>query len=413
MDNAYSNAAFAANLPGLTKLVLLGMICHRNNDSGRVWIGQENLAKELGVSPKTVQRGIDALERLGILQQVGEQPLNPSCVGRFTKIYLINLSPLKRLGASQGTNPTALPPPEATNHEDWRSERPTNYMESSSPSGAEGVAVVVARGGVEEAHTHTYANADAAPHKNDTNKNNSNTSGASLPNPQQGLRPSNPVGEDFSPSPEPHPGTLREGRIKEVPAAVLSGDDTSLLARIFNEIAPAPDDNPFPALDDYKGPLSAARLAVLMFWAFTVSNYWSKEENWHVLDMENFLGASRTLDKQFNPEQWRQHDGLVKKFPTAQAVMDFFIPPPVHDFTPEEVCEDGQHIWVDVLHTAQRCSVCGMYRTNPMVTRWTAADDLEAEYMELVESCEVYESDLYPTGSWEPTLSSQTYALSQ
>jgi hypothetical protein len=77
----------------------------------------------------------------------------------------------------------------------------------------------------------------------------------------------------------------------------------------------------------------------------------------------------------------------VSPMAKGKAEEDFLIPPPVHDFTlsPEEVCEDGQHIWVDVLHTTRQCSVCGKYRTNPIVTRWTAADDLEAEYMEMVE----------------------------
>jgi hypothetical protein len=65
---------------------------------------------------------------------------------------------------------------------------------------------------------------------------------------------------------------------------------------------------------------------------------------------------------------WR---AIVEAFARSQAV------------TP--VCEDGQHVWEDCSHVVQQCSVCGKFRTNPIVTRWTAEDDLEAEYMELLD----------------------------
>jgi hypothetical protein len=61
----------------------------------------------------------------------------------------------------------------------------------------------------------------------------------------------------------------------------------------------------------------------------------------------------------------------------------------------------GLHQWQELTHTTDQCSRCGTFRTNPAVTRWTEADDLEAEYMELVEYYDPYDA-LWPT-SEEPT----------
>jgi hypothetical protein len=54
--------------------------------------------------------------------------------------------------------------------------------------------------------------------------------------------------------------------------------------------------------------------------------------------------------------------------------------------TQQACAERRRHVWIDVLHTTQQCSACGKLRTNPVVTQWTAADDLEAEYLEFVEN---------------------------
>lgn len=52
----------------------------------------------------------------------------------------------------------------------------------------------------------------------------------------------------------------------------------------------------------------------------------------------------------------------------------------------QQACERSTgHIWTDYLHTTQQCSACGFFRTNPKILEWTAADDLEAEYMAWVE----------------------------
>lgn len=52
----------------------------------------------------------------------------------------------------------------------------------------------------------------------------------------------------------------------------------------------------------------------------------------------------------------------------------------------QQACEGSTvHIWTDYLHTTQQCSSCGKFRTNPKLLEWTAADDLEAEYMAWLE----------------------------
>jgi len=43
------------------------------------------------------------------------------------------------------------------------------------------------------------------------------------------------------------------------------------------------------------------------------------------------------------------------------------------------------HIWTDYLHTTQQCSACSLFRANPVIRQWTAADDREAEYMVWLE----------------------------
>jgi len=50
----------------------------------------------------------------------------------------------------------------------------------------------------------------------------------------------------------------------------------------------------------------------------------------------------------------------------------------------QKACESRDaHVWVDLLHTTRQCSACGKIRAN--LPKWTAVDDLEAEYMAWLE----------------------------
>jgi len=62
-------------------------------------------------------------------------------------------------------------------------------------------------------------------------------------------------------------------------------------------------------------------------------------------------------------------------------------------FTAEVCADGGLYEWQEYTHTVDQCSECGTFRSNPAVTRWTEADELEAEYMELVELYDPYDPD--------------------
>lgn len=382
----YYNAILEADIPCYPKTALLVLVKNMDYNTKQTYVGTKKIANQMGASYSTARRALDALEKEHkLIKFVGMHLLHPGSADA-TQIFEILIKPAPSEDAS--TLPAYNPPPSDTTS--------TLRGRQSIQSGAStdsGVALsgvdVVSR----DTHTHTYSDAvDAKQHSETgatpipTSKPRSASSGTPSPNPNR----------DRTDAPEPtrHPSDSDPSQQSSAaaPAQTLTDDAIRTLVSIFLNITEAECteeevEEGWSSLRAYNGHLHSARLALLMFWAFRVSNYWSKVENWQALDMENFLSASGTLDKQFNPEKWRQHDGLVKKFPTAQAVMDFLIPPLVYDFalSPEEICEDGQHIWEDYSHVVQQCSVCGKFRSNPIVTRWTAEDDLEAEYMDLVE----------------------------
>ena len=81
----------------------------------------------------------------------------------------------------------------------------------------------------------------------------------------------------------------------------------------------------------------------------------------------------------------------------------------------QQACERrAGHIWRDVLHTTQQCSVCGKIRTNPAALEWTAGDDLEAEYMLFVECYDPFDTywcaEPSPTAARKITLSASEFA---
>jgi len=74
----------------------------------------------------------------------------------------------------------------------------------------------------------------------------------------------------------------------------------------------------------------------------------------------------------------------------------------------QQACEKRKgHVWIDVLHTTQQCSACGKVRTNPVVTQWTAADDLEAACMEFLDNYDPYDPESPPTSAIRALLPSE------
>ena len=341
------NGAFEAKLPGLTKLVLLGMLWHRNDQTGRVWVSQETLAKELGISYNTVARAVDKLEELKVLVYIGEMPLNPGNVGRSTHIYEIDLKPLGFVPSEVTIRPIST----LRGHQS-RDLYPERVPKEIQSAGGVGVGVSAQQSGGSErthayTHTHTHSDAlvDETPYGVDQDQNQ-----------QQPLR--------------------------------LSEEEIPILVSIFTHLTGVEDSDSTESLRSYSGPLTSARLALLMYYAFRISKYWSLHEKWDSVDMDNFLGASRKLDGEFRTPAWRQADKVAKRLPTAQAVLDHLVPP---------ACAKGGHEWEDIhfptilnwdsgkfeesgVVTTQQCRTCGKFRAHPQITSWTAADELEAEY---------------------------------
>ncbi len=122
----------------------------------------------------------------------------------------------------------------------------------------------------------------------------------------------------------------------------LSDENSLLLANIFQELTGVPYESSFEQFIQWRGTTSPARLALLMWWAFRVSKYWSKPESWTVLDAANFLRAHRTLEAQFL--KWPSADKLIEKFPTTQSILDSLSPPAEEEGTTKE---GGDELLVD------------------------------------------------------------------
>jgi hypothetical protein len=385
----YYNAVLEADIPCYPKTALLVLIKNMDYNTQQTYVGTKKIANQMGTSYNTARRALDALEKEHkLIKFVGMHLIHPGSADA-TQIFEVLIEPVPSDDTStlSGYNP---PPSRATS---TLRGRQSIQSGASTDSGVDlsGMDVVSA-----EAHTHTHSDADAL--EADSLRSNKKPNTTPTPSSASSGTPSPNPNRDRTDAPEPtrHPSDSDPSQqgSAAVPAHKLTDDEIRTLVSIFLNVTEAEGteeavEEGWSSVRAYNGHLSSARLALLMFWAFRVSNYWSKEENWQVLDMENFLGASSTLDKQFIPEKWRQHDGLVKKFPTAQAVWDHLAPsaPP----SPEDVCEEDEHVWDDYMlpegpsHTVDRCAHCGKFRTKPDVYRWTAADDLEAEYMELLE----------------------------
>jgi Helix-turn-helix domain len=315
------NGAFEAKLPGLVKLTLLGMLWHRNDQTGRVWVSQKTLAAELGVSFKTVARAIDQLEAMKVLIYIGEMPLNPGCVGRSTHIYEIDLKPLGFVPREATNQPIGtLRVPQSG---DWYPVRVPKDIQSVARSES-GVGVDLSDE-VEE----PYRTVPSDSTSSSKSKPKPTPSGTSSPNPDRDA--TQPSRTQAAPSGKATPSK------RVPPAAPFSETEMDMLCMIFSRAAfdartdttiPAdPDDpaGPGPALRAYSGIFKALDLGLLMLFAFKFSNYWKKPEAWERhggLSMENFLGAAPTLNTQFM--KWRQKSkGIAKKFKTLESVEDF------------------------------------------------------------------------------------------
>ena len=115
-------------------------------------------------------------------------------------------------------------------------------------------------------------------------------------------------------------------------------------------------------LQSYKGDIPPARLALLMWWAFRVSDYWNvKAGHWKTLDLQNFLRASNRLDQQICT--FHQHDKWVKDFPTVESVLYWLDAEAEHRSGPAENEDENGHVWT-IENEVERCSRCGGERAH-------------------------------------------------
>jgi hypothetical protein len=118
--------------------------------------------------------------------------------------------------------------------------------------------------------------------------------------------------------------------------------------------------------------------------------WWSKDPNlvqypYGQPELAALMQASPTILHDKSCPCYPRHPRIVCICGLYEALLD-----PAHVSLPrplaEQPCEGGSlHEWQEYNHTTARCSECGTCRTNPAVTQWTEADELEAEYMEMVE----------------------------
>lgn len=97
MSFTYTREVFKAKLPGMEKLILW-VLAERANDEGRCFPGQSRIAKDAGVSYKTIQRYLDKLIAKGVIRIVGQkQYKNTLALG--TCEYELDLGAIRNLGS--------------------------------------------------------------------------------------------------------------------------------------------------------------------------------------------------------------------------------------------------------------------------------------------------------------------------
>ena len=338
----YYNAALEADIPCYPKVALQVLVKNMDYNTRQTYVGTKKIAKQMGASYNTARRAVDELEERRLIKFLGMRQIHPG-TGDATQIFQILIEPVPSEATTTLLGHTPVPSQGTSTLIGRQSIQSNGERVGSVPEG---------RLSVDRDHgTVPYRVDEKTTHKDKTEK-------------------SNPV----------------QGR--------YSDEEIADLVTLWEYLGLTPDSDAEATLRSTSSRFPSAHLAVLMMFAFRLSNWWNKVENWKTgCDMASFLVAAGKIDDQFG--RWRNgvRDTFLRKFPTVKSVCDHLVPLPDDgeegsDDTPpspEEVCEDGQHVWEDYSHVVQQCSVCGKFRTNPIVTRWTAADEAEAEYMDMVE----------------------------
>lgn len=325
-SNVYTDAVVDAILPdSMMKLTLL-MLAYHADANGVCWPGKPKLAKLCCVEESTIHRAVKRLLELELMTITGDHPTFPgSC--KITKEYTLDLKKIVSLGS--GELPIAESHPSnggmgsspMGSGEVWVAKSLPKIQNSEDPA-IGGFAVGVEPAAVVETGTVPYRTESATTTQNKTNGKSKPLGALPRTPPGASRRPDPSVGISASRPPVPPPPVAERGP--------LSDEDIADLWELWGLLAPVPDPNGASALRSFEPNVPAARLGVIMWWAFTLSNWWSKPENWKTgCDMSTFLVVSGKMDQQFG--DWRNgvRDKFLKMFPTVRDVINHVNPPEV------------------------------------------------------------------------------------
>ena len=324
-SNVYTDAVVDAILPdSMMKLTLL-MLAYHADKNGVCWPGKPKLAKLCCVEESTIHRAVKRLLEVELMTITGDHPTFPgSC--KITKEYTLDLKKIVSLGS--GELPIAESHPSnggmgsspMGSSEPWVAKSLPKIQNSGVPA-IGGVALGVESVAVVESGTVPYSTVPKT-RTNGQSKPESKTLGALPRTPPGASRHPDPsVAISASRPPVPPPPVAERGP--------LSDEEIADLSELWDLLAPAPDPNGVETLRSYESTVPAARLGVIMWFAFRLSNWWSKPENWKTgCDLQTFIHVSGKMDQQFG--DWRNgvRDKFLKMFPTVRDVINKVNPPP-------------------------------------------------------------------------------------
>jgi DNA-binding Lrp family transcriptional regulator len=334
MANKFTDAVFNTRLDGVSKAILYAL-AYRANNQGECWPSIQTIARDSGFERTAVKNRLEKWQESGLVTVVGAKPAKNGTVN----VRRIDYDILCELGRKSP----------------WLEDRVATHPSTGSSDGLL-AGVLAAHTGSRDGHRTQQVNTKdelasgtttgavgpvvGQPHTDKTDE---------PANPVTNLRDSvpNPAGRP-SRSPDPS-GTLR-GETHLNGSAALPFGVTPTKAGKFK--LPHEHD-----ADCSKG-------CGLNWSVFeTLENAIAEGER-----RANVRGQSLTGDYGEYEGIWRLGDS--------------------------EVCKTGGvHVWIDFSHVVQQCSGCDRFRSSPVVYQWTPADELEAEYMELVELYDPYDPD--------------------
>jgi hypothetical protein len=346
INAAYLDAVLASNLDAREKLVLFGLVFYMDDKTHETYIGNPTLCEELGYSDKSKTTLIAArkeLEKWGVISKTGEHRKNPSA-NYHTNVVKIDFERLKVLARpDRVTSRYKLP---STSSSELPSSSPLpNHTEVRDCAGGEiadirppVVLTSQPKGESSNSQQSTVDSSLSTSSMTDQNQHQEqkpNPRGFT-PNPARGLLvPETPRQDNSAPRPPVPPPPAPDSAAGEIPC--YTGAEIDDLVWIFVNYAPGGKflnwDSQVKAVEFHSlgGPkFPAARVAFLMFWAFSRSDWWTVAKNWDCT-MAGFLRAIRKIDNQCREYFKKKHDKVASVHKTTASMRKFLTPAAVPD----------------------------------------------------------------------------------